>query len=291
MKPIAFIVSKPLQLLMVLSIVGQLRAEKKTHLVIVDSFANAKVVCDNMRLIDWTFGDFAIHFADTMTDAYAFVLCENEIGTLFIDSDVGFRRHLSLVRMKLQRPSLKIIVYEEGIGTYRTDLYAGMKAWIFPLLGIGVHFGGNYLTDGIYVCNPVAYLRAFPNFKKTVVGIDQGPTEIILKLTSAIYSIFGYKIIKNTTNQICNIYLSNWNIDFEFVKKFSKYTGDGYVKLHPHIKSEITFDGLLVVGNSIPAEILIIDAMKNYREVNVFHHGSSVCDYLRDQSINFTEIA
>ncbi|MGX9728047.1 MAG: hypothetical protein ACTFAK_12245 [Candidatus Electronema sp. VV] len=39
-------------------------------------------------------------------------------------------------------------VYEEGLGTYRKDLYTGTRKRLFDYFGIGTFFGGNFPLNG-----------------------------------------------------------------------------------------------------------------------------------------------
>src|SRR5690606_35901220 len=113
-----------------LSVINQLNIRTKAYLVIVDSFFNARSVYERMKSTDWEFSGLSFEFFVSRSEAHQFVRM-HKVNNIFIDADVGVRKYFDLLRMKLNNRLLSINVYEEGIGTYRTDLYPGVKKLIF----------------------------------------------------------------------------------------------------------------------------------------------------------------
>lgn len=289
MRDTAFIVTKPLQILVALSIVKQLNIRNKAHLVIVDSFFNARLVYERMKSIDWEFSGLSFEFFESLREARKFArMCK--INNLFIDADVGVQKYFYLLRMKFNNRLLNINVYEEGVGTYRTDLYSGVKKSILNLAGIGAHFGGCVLTSRIYLCEPQSYRKNFPNYKKPIEKLILGPTDIIRQYFSSLSHVFDHCSLAAPTSDICHIYLSSWHVDHHFLKEFSMLAGDKYLKLHPHIKVTDEWGQGTLVSRTAPAEMVLLDMMEKYKSVNVFHHGSSVEKYISGGNINFIKL-
>lgn len=289
MRDTAFIVTKPLQILVALSIIKQLDIRDKTHLVIVDSFFNANLVYQRMKSIDWDFSELSVKFCKSVSEAYQFV-GRSGVKKFFIDADVGVRKFLSLVHLKIKCWPLSINVYEEGLGTYRADLYSGIKKTILDLMGIGTQFGGCALTNCLYLYDPEAYRENFPKYKKKLNKISSSPVDTILLYFTSLSHIFDHTLLAERASDSCHIYLSTWHVDYNFIEKFSALPGDKYLKLHPHIK---TVDGAswgALVSRTAPAEMILIDMMKKYKSVNVFHHGSSVERYISGENITFTTV-
>lgn len=281
--------TKPLQILVALSIIKQLDIRDRTHLVIVDSFYNARLVYERMKSADWDFSDLAISFCASHREAHQFSI-ESGINTLFIDSDVGAQKYFDLLKIKLKRRNLNIKVYEEGLGTYRTDLYSGTKKTIFDFAGIGTHFGGCALTSQIHLCDPEAYHKNFPKYKKPVKKLELGPLDIIRQYFPSLSHIFDYCSPAAPTSDLCHIYLSSWHVDRSFLEKFSMLAGDKYLKLHPHIKVTGEWGLGTLVSRTAPAEMVLLDMMEKYKSVSVFHHGSSVEQYISGKNVIFIRV-
>lgn len=289
MKDTAFIVTKPLQILVALSIIKQLNIQATSHLVIVDSFFNAEMIFERLKLADWEYSNISIEFCNSTKEAYKFV-GSIAINNLFIDADVGVRKYMCLLGIKIRRRLKKIFVYEEGLGTYRSDIYSGLKREIIKFFGIGVHFGGSGITNGVYVCCPSEYLENFPKYRKSVEKIRCSPQEILRLYFDKFSCIFDYSPSSGLCGEVCNIYLSNWQIDRKFTEKFSALPGDKYLKPHPHIKAEDLSEYGTLIGRTAPAEMVLIDLMEKYKFVNVFHHGSSVEKYISAKNIAFIRV-
>lgn len=286
----AFIVSKPLQILMAYSIAEQLGLWENAHLVIVDEFDGAdetwKRICRRKnRSINFT----TVFSKDKRS---ALDLCRSEgINSIFLDSDVGPKNYLRLIGAKFSIGGLCLHVFEEGIGTYRNDIYPSFKRKIFELMGVGAVFGGCSLTDDIFVCNVEEYRRKMPlKIAVKAIGIRKGIRETIERDSEFWEDIFRYEGIKGRSGGKSVLYISNWEIDNEFLSKFSLLTGDKYVKPHPHIRDAPRYEHGVIIGQGTPAEIVILDLAKKYKEVEVFHHGSSCEKYISGSNIRFETI-
>lgn len=289
MRDTAFIVTKPLQLLVALAIIKQLNVQEKTYLIIVDSFYNAKLVYERIRSADWEFSETSVEFFQSLDGAYHFA---GECGakSLFIDADVGVRKYFTLLRLKLKRRIQNINVYEEGLGTYRIDLYAGTKKTLLDLVGIGTRFGGCSLTNCIHLYEPETYRKNFPKHKASIKKIKYRPKDIIQLYFPHLNYIFDGDNITNNSSESCHVYLSSWHVDYNFMKIFSSLPGDKYLKLHPHIKTIEKINCGTLASRTAPAEMILMSLKEKYRFVNVFHHGSSVERYISAKNINFIRV-
>lgn len=289
MRNTAFIVTKPLQILVALSIIKQLGIHATSYLIIVDSFFDSKMVFERLKLADWEFSSLSIKFSASHRGAHQFIN-KNEIDCLFIDSDVGFRKYLNLLNLKIKHRALEINVYEEGLGTYRNDLYSGLKKEIFKKLGIGTHFGGSRFVKCLYLYNPEIYQLNLPRGMVCLKRIRVGIADILDLYFDQLVHIFDYSPVVGGGENLCHVYLSGWQVDHGFLEKFLLNSGDKFIKLHPHIKSSEFLHFGVLVKQTAPAELVLADLAFKYNEVNVYHSGSSVEKYFSKKNVNFLRV-
>lgn len=285
-----FVVTKPLQVLIALSIIRQSGLADQSHFVIVDNFADASLVHQRMQNIDWDFSALSLHFCADLIDAFAFVRAQQP-QILFIDSDVGVRKYLMLRRLRRDVRGLSIHVYEEGIGTYRTDLYTGARKHLLSAFGIGVHFGGSRLTEAIHLCDPAAYVRAFPHMAHKAIAIETSPSALVRQYRPQMTQIFNPEGQVRPGSSHCNVYLTGWQIDHAFVHNLADSGADLLIKPHPHIKDRPAFDRARILPNGAPAEIILMDLAESYASVCVYHHGTSAERYVEHERIRFQRIS
>ncbi|MBV7410711.1 hypothetical protein [Maritimibacter sp. DP1N21-5] len=285
----AFIVTKPLQLLIAVAIIRQISAENKSCIVITDSFNGARIVVSRLGAVDWDLSSIDVRFCANREDAE--LLAANlGVRNIFVDSDVGIRRFRNILRTQMRSDHPEIWVYEEGLGTYRTDLYRRPKRCFFGMLGIGTRFGGCALTRGVYVLDPALYQDSFPHNKKEVHKIICMPSETIDCDFDVWCHVFSYSPITSNNGEVCSVYLSGWHIESDELTRFRTMSGDRYFKPHPHIKFAPPVRGVHMISAAAPAELVLMDLRKSYRHVNVFHHGSSCERYVSDERISFSNI-
>ena len=287
-----FIITKPLQLMVVMAIIEQLPDEISKELIVIDAFFGAKKIAEKLTTSNpkW---QRTVFFENPSA---AFRHCrERRYDSVFLDSDVGFRKNIDLMRLKLSTPKTRIAVYEEGLGSYRQDIYHGAKRGIFALMGVGVYFGGNWLTKEIYLFRPNEYINNFLEKTADVIHIKTFISQLIIKYKTEFDELFELAELKSdlaraSSNNVCDIYLTSWSWDGETMKRLMQCDSCRVVKFHPHMKgilvsSEHQFD--VSVSPEIPAEILITIASKIFKNVRVLHHGSSVVRYLNLINVNF----
>src|SRR5690606_35914179 len=115
-----------------------------------------------------------------------------------------------------------------------------------------------------------------------IIQIDEPISGTISRLGSDLQRVFGYYPHEAVSHEKCVVYLSGWKVDTEFVRRLSAMEGDTFVKLHPHIKRFDSELGVRPLNGKIPAEIILLDMLNKYEDVVVYHHGSSVEQYIQN---------
>ncbi len=293
-----FLCTKPLQIMVSLCVVQELRSTHDCHLVIAGHFAHAETVASKCSV---HLGEFAsVQYVDNWAD---FVLHAIHLRAqlLLIDSDVGVRTAINLLKVRARLPAASVHVYEEGIGTYRTDLYTGPKKWILKTAGIATYFGGSALVDCVWIFNPHLYAARQGSSRK-VMTIRQSLPALLTARRSSLELIFGANTLSpaflalRSRVQRCLVYLSSWTVDFDLLDGLRARCDLLVLKLHPHILESsaayakaVLLPGVFLAPTGAPAELVITAAEEVFGSVEVIHHGSSVTQYLFSPGIHFSE--
>jgi hypothetical protein len=292
---VVFIVSKPLQYMISDIISHNLDSEK--YLIVIDSFSQARQVAERIsKNKKW-------HMVSTVKNRFLSLVkaAFYKPKILYIDTDVGLRLYFYILIFKTLNFKSKVYVYEEGLGTYRTDIYNGgqfykFKSNLFKKVGVSTFFGGSTFCDGVYVFKPDEYkiiLKPLPT--KNIYAISPSLIQYCSLHTQRLLEEFAGKThIGLPVGKKCIIYLSSWAADIEAFEVIYKKIKPQVkiLKLHPHIKKIekeiIGFD--IIINNSIPAEILLIEALSCFEKVYVVHHGTSVESYVDHNRVVFMNI-
>lgn len=261
--------------------------ESKPIFVIVDAFSGARDVANNL-LAEFTGLQIPKYFS-SRESALSF-LKKQKINNLFIDSDVGFKNFLKLASLKFKNREIAIHVYEEGLGTYRTDLYSSFKKKLFDFIGAGSFFGGCRFVTGVYVFDTKEYINKIPSngFKarKIQANLSKFLTDNRINF-NRLFEFCGAKP-KSSNASFCSLYLSGWKIDSKFITEFKKLEGDLFIKPHPHLRNRNLIECTQHFDAKIPAELIIIDLIEKYKFVHVYDHNSSVRRYIKSDGLTFT---
>lgn len=282
-----FVVSKPLQLMVVLSLLQQLKFEKKPLIAVMDGFNNAEKVTENLkkRLSDRCVVEFFPSGAHPLK-----ILLGRKVDHLFLDSDVGFVKAIQLLKLKHCHPNLDFYVFEEGRGTYRTDMYGGLKKNVFDSIGVATCFGASPLTKGIFVINDVEYQSCLPNLSNKVTKIENDIQDII-KIEQEILNDLFYFNVSDLTgkpgSKHCSVYLCDWQLNKSFLNEFQMLKGDLFCKRHPHSKIKEEILGVFQIESFLPSELVLFNLLLNYEKVVVFHENSSTCRYLKHDKLHY----
>ena len=293
----AFLVTKPLQFLISQSILSQLALEEECTLLIVDGFSNSSEFSERVSQCD--LGWRHVKWFATKKQAFNF-LRKAKFSKVFVDSDVGFQNLMSLLNIRSKNQHLKIFVYEEGIGSYRDDLYKGFRKKVLDFIGAGTNFGGCVLTSGIYLIEPEKFLKKFPNHFNRCKKIEKNVSEIIELNISKFTYLFGINdllctIASNAMSEQCVIYFSSWQVDISTVERLLSDSDDKYIKLHPHLKDQkLDFAGgeeFFCLPSNIPAEIIVPALCQVYEKVSIYHHNSSLELYVsKSTNVNIVSV-
>lgn len=207
---------------------------------------------------------------------------------VFIDGDVGVQHLLQLLGLKIRSVRTEVNVYEEGIGTYRTDLTNNkIKRSLFSLFGVGFYFGGCFFTKKIHVFESDIYIQKIPSLKHKVRKINVEFQQWISENKNILINIFSPNFKINKNNRTAHLYLSDWNIDWNFIN-YMEESGDFFVKFHPHIKTVIPIKQekqFILIPRALPAEIAIMSILEKYDNLIVYHRNSTCMHYVTSKNM------
>ena len=285
----SFIAGTPLHIMISLSLIRQLDIRSTSKLKIVDYFNGAESAYRRMSELNWEYDGIEVAFFPNHRLAYIDSI-RGKTDYLYLDSDASFQRYLELIILKAARPNIKIAVFEDGVGTYRADIYAGVKKNIFDAIGVSTYLGGSSKTNTVFVFDARRYRDIFPQVSADVVQIKEQLDTTIASLSTELNHIFGHNSEFPSDQETCNLYLSNWEVDYAVIRMLADLEGDTYIKLHPHIKKTNIESNVRQIDNRVPAEIVILDLSRKYQNVRVFHHGSSAEQYIKSENVEFVNI-
>ncbi len=289
LKKWAFIVTKPIQLIIVLAILNDKLINGKITILFCDSFNNAFEIENRFRI---AFNE-KIHTLRSKDRIQAIdIAAKNKFDYLFIDSDVGLQHYIALLKFKLRNISSIICVYEEGYGTYTLDSYKGSVKQILTYFGIASCFGECVFTKKIFLYDSNEYIQKFKFQVHKVETIRTSLWEIIQIQRSLLNKIFETNklITKVINSNICRIYLTNYNVDVNFLRRFMQKEGDLFIKYHPHIKKAPKHEILELLDTSTPFELILMELLENYKKIIIYDYNSAVRRYISDPRIIFKSI-
>ncbi len=286
---VQFIIERPIQLITALSIAVSLPPETTVKIVIADEFEDAKGIFS--RCITY-FPSCSFTLVDAYADAIEYCY-KNRADKLFIHWDVGFGTRNRLRRMKALHPDISISVFEEGVGTYRADIYSVGKRIIFKILGLPVNVGGSKYIDEIYVYDPDSYKKTAYRKPSEIRKIVPDLADAITNQMSEFVSVFGaeefFDAFLPDDRRDCTIFLSDWSLNADQIKGVFVDGDVNVLKLHPHCRMSPKGVGAFVPPAGLPAEILVLVASRFFNMVKVIHRGSSTSRYIRRNNVIFTE--
>jgi len=286
----AFLISKPLQLLVALCIAQEKKFIDRADFIIIDAFAKSKQVADSLSTNFQTMQK-PVYFSTR--GAALNHICKNRYSTLFVDCDVGLKNFIIFRLLKIINPELSVNVYEEGLGTYRFNLYYGFKKICMDFFGVGVYFGSSSNVDNIYVYQVDEYIACVPKNGHKAKQISTVLSDFLHKNLSELMRVFKFSGFETSPSDIscCSVYLSSWELDKRFLKNFGTFAGDLFCKPHPHIKEIPKLNSnVRLIDASVPAELLIAGLLSSYETVTIYHHGTSAQRYIKSKRVNFIEI-
>ncbi len=284
-----FLAANPLQILMSVSIVQQLGISRESLMIIMEGFTDARQISSRFNPEKVGVEGLLLAYSESRNSAIS-AIKSLQPTALFLDGDVGFKNFRLLRQARNRIKDLQVNVFEEGVGTYRDDLYSGLKRYIFKAFGIGTNFGGSSLTDQVFLIEPHLYRVIFPKGRANLVKLVQGPDQVLSSHFDGWKAIFGYQNVEQFSSSECSLYLSTWDFQPEAVGSFYRSNGDRFIKRHPRCDDEVHFPNASVIGDAAPAEMVVADLANRYSLVRVFHHGSSVERYLSRDNVIYERV-
>lgn len=292
----AFIVTKPLQFMVAMSVVENIPKKIEKILIVIDSFFGAQDVAE--RINNSELGWKNVLFFSKAEEGIRY--CTNKgFDSVFLHADLGVKKYFQLLLLKVVKRGVRIAVYEEGLGSYRTDLYSGLKKAVLKFFGIGVFFGDCFLTDDVYLYSPVEYLEKIKPKKNKTIKIKKSISNLILDHQKNFSYIFQISELNSlfecvADRSFCVIYLTGWIWEAKILEYFNIDGAYKVLKFHPHIKNldkEMVEKFDVSVSPSVPAEILITLIANIFQKVDVIHHGSSIERYLSLGNVEFKRVS
>lgn len=293
---VAFIVTKPLQIMICMAICDQLELSQRSHLLVVTSFHEAEAVLQRIREHDprWLSVSAYLTRRDAVVECVA-----RAYEMVFVDTDVGPQSAWELRRLKKSVPGVMLCVYEEGLGTYRDDLCSARGVVLMRALGASTHFGGLAVTDEIWLFQPELYASQFPRTAHKVRAIEPNLDVWISTNRQLLESAFlgaplDHIFPENARGGRCALYLTSWTWRPELCETITSWGGPAILKMHPHIEEDAPalaalFD--VVVPARVPAELVVLALARRFDDVAVFHHGSSTAAYVYPRNVTYFKMS
>ncbi|MBK1796004.1 hypothetical protein JHL21_16045 [Devosia sp. WQ 349] len=290
-RQIAFIVERPLQIVNAIAIGRQNKSLSESEILVADNFDSAIDVFNRLVV---EFPEIRFSFHESYGQAIGSIV-DKDLKELFVHWDVGFRTQPILRRIKHKVPGIVISVFEEGVGTYRQDIYSGIKKKLFWVLQLPLNIGGSRFTDKAYVYSKNDYISNSYKVPAQVIEVERTVEGTISDSYLQWVSVFGAgNIIEEMEESGFSdgvVYLGNWDyLDGEADKYFSARSLN-ILKLHPYCKARISSANAHIAPKSVPAELLLHCASRLFDRVIVYHKGSSVERYIASKNVEFVDVS
>jgi hypothetical protein len=286
-----FITERPTQIITSLILIEQLGLTKHTQIIAANRFTDAKSIINNLSRVSPE-----IEFLLTEDYDGAISAAQDQLpARLFMHWDVGFGTQRRLRKIAALNNNLPISIFEEGIGTYRQDIYTQPKRAIFRFLNLPTNVGGSKYTGEIFVFDKNKYISTATKSPPSINQIAEQYADFLMKHEHQFLDIFsGTELIKRLSDsrkRLCTIYLSDWKFKESDLNSIPKDDTEFVVKLHPHCKDNPILRSMEIAPRSLPAELLIISASKIFDRVNVYHKNSSAVIHIDKENITEINIA
>ncbi|MBG9375735.1 hypothetical protein I5907_05785 [Panacibacter sp. DH6] len=195
-------------------------------------------------------------------------------------------------------PCKNLYVYEEGIGSYRSDIFSATPNYrkkIRSAVGVSEYPGFHSKVRGMYVYCGKYYSQKFLAYSKNrtlnVLDFDKNFNEMIGDNLNAALKLF--QLDSASFDYCCNktiaLYISSWPFDYAFFDTLNLDTYDYcLVKPHPHITDLQLGDRsdkkIKVVDSGILAEFLVQLIIDRAAAVDIYHYNSTSLIYQKQHS-------
>lgn len=292
MEHYAFVVARPLQIITAISICQQVAA-RNVDFIVVGWFTDSEMITERLKV---AYPHFHFHLESDYKSAIRKVR-SIKYTELFLHWDVGFQTNIFIAQLMTFNPNARLSIFEEGIGTYRTDIYPPVKRRLFKWIGLPTNIGGSKFTSRIYLYDKKKYEQdAGINRPRDVLQMHNSPLQFYEGNRTEMHYVFDpnsfLERIADAERGGCVIYLSNWNYKEREEMGYFEEGSTNVLKLHPYCAYEVIHDfGGMLAPRGLPAELLIYSAINNYDSVTVVHKNSSVQLYATDDKVKFINAA
>lgn len=285
---VAFVATKPLQILTSIIVARQLSLHR-ARLVVVPNFAGADGAVARLSRHETGFervGSAPNRFAAILS------LGAEDVERVFVDSDVGLKTPIAMGLLRLLRPRVRFSLYEEGVSLIEPEP-ADRPHPLYVRLGAVKDLGESRSVDEVWTYTPDAVRVRLPS--KALHRIDAALGDFVRAERQLLHAVFwdGFEFdTYGWGGTLCRIYLSSWRVDHDAMAYLTRSHGYRIFKPHPHIRHDVALPYQLdqVLAASIPAELVIVALAKVFATVEVMHHGSSVATYVQAPNVRYIRV-
>lgn len=281
---VAFIATKPLQVIVSMVLRDQLGLRGTAALHVVDNFDGARDVANRLRdTDDWLSVDLHADRQVALREA------SKRSKRIFLDRDVGMRMFLEMLAVRMRTGS-RFSVYEEGISSYDkvSELSPKHQALLRVVGGASIH-GRSRFTSELWLFRPEEAplpSRLVPRLRR----IEERLSAYVSKHRAELVQLFWPSEHLPAGGPRCNVYLPGWEPNLGIARSIVGLGDDSLLKLHPHTRAKDPVQDLSFtysVPASVPAELILPELSARYEQVEVHHHDSSVVLYAELDNVVF----
>lgn len=293
-----FFISKPVQYFNVLNVIGTLnnKFEKENNtLLISDDFSESKRFYEKVRKVSrlWR----TTKYFQSRIAAFIWLILNVRDSNVYIDSD--YAKDSLFVKLLLFRGN-QVSLYEEGIFTYKDDLFAEYlakhkkKIAIYKFLKLPKSIGITPGLSNIYVYSKSRFIARRPECKLDISLFKYSFTENYISNKRELDLIFN--INKEVLSKDFDVIYCGPKDPSDIVNLTHLKTGNILFKPHPacDFKDEeynqlLGNSNVIILHDNIPIEILCMKVIKKNKPV-FYHHNCSAELYLKDMVKEFVNL-
>ncbi len=287
---VGFVATKPLQIISSMIVARQLGL-RPAVLCVVPAFAEAEGVIARLRVADAGFASVcrARHRSIALMS-----LAMLGAARIFLDSDVGVKTPVAMYLARALRPRLRFSLYEEGLSLIKPHPEERPSNMLVSL-GAVPTLGEGRLTDEIWTYSPDAVRARLPE-GGCVKRIEPRIEDFVVGLRQLLSVVFWPSLtddVRRWSGRRCLLYLSSWRVEPRVFDHMAGVDAFTICKFHPHLSGVTTHPRGVdhVVSAAVPAELLLLELLERFDDVEVWHHGTTVAYYVTSSRIRFKHVA
>lgn len=286
-----YFITKPLQYFNVLNL--SLNDINDKYLFIIPNFHNASEFFSKILEYDHRWKEIKV--IESKLDMSLLEYTVNKGDAVYVHSDMHWE-----LKFVGEFAKAKIIVYEEGLGTYSKEITSITKSWLKNLVikiltrikYLNSVTGGDSKTQSVYVYNKPLFEKEnpinahksitfeynfFDNYRANKYELDQ-----IFELNNITFPKYSHIALYLTSNDSSIDFLSIFN-------SIDKNKYDEMIfKSHPNVASY--YNRLNNSYTNIMAELLIVKLLECGNTIDVYHFGTAVELYINSHGVKFFKL-